>query len=86
MVKMIDTLTQEKQQIQQQLQERTNQLRDAERMVIERDGENSQLRERCAQLEEQLSRLVQEKERADQQFDDHRSEMESLLAQKEAEM
>ena len=83
---MIDTMTQEKQQIQQQLQERTNQLRDTEKLVVERDGENGQLREQCAQLEEQLRRQTQDKERADQQFDDHRSEMESLLAQKEAEM
>ena len=86
LTKMIDVLTQEKQQLQQQLQERTNQLRNTERLVVERDGENSQLREQCARLEEQLRGQIQEKERADQQFDDHRLEMESLLAQKDAEM
>ena len=79
-------MTQEKQQIQQQLQERTNQLRSTERLVVERDSENSQLREKCAQLEDQLRRQVQEKERVGQQFDDHRLEMESLLEQKKAEM
>jgi hypothetical protein len=72
--------------IQQQLQERTSQLRNAEKLVIDREGENSQLREQYAQLEEQLMRQAQEKERADQQFDDHRSEMERRLEQKEAEM
>jgi hypothetical protein len=55
-------------------------------MIVERERENSQLREQCAQLEEQLMRQAQEKERADQQFDDHRSEMERRLEQKEAEM
>ena len=79
-------MTQEKQRIQQQLQERTNQLRSIERLVVERDSENSQLWEKCAQLEDQLRRQVQEKERVGQQFDDHRLEMESLLGQKKAEM
>ena len=71
---------------QQQLQERTSQLQKTERMVVEREGEVSQLREQCAQLEEQLRKQAQEKEIADQQFDDHRSEMESRLKQKVAEM
>ena len=71
---------------QQQLQERTSQLQATERMVVEREGEVSQLREQCARLEEQLRRQAQEKEIADQQFDDHRSEMESRLKQKVAEM
>lgn len=58
-------------------------MREAERLIVQRDGELSALGEQQYQMEQELTREMKQKEN---EFEGYRLEMESLMTQKEAEM